>query len=292
MRPSHIFLACLVSIIWGLAFVFTKFGLDSFSAPQLTALRFLIACPLVFFLPRPAVSWSILLAIGLTLFTGQFLLLFFAFEQGMQPGLASITQQTQAFFTVLLAAGFLGDRATPKQWTGMATAFAGLGLIALSLGGDVGALGLGLAIASAFSWAIGNILVKRLGKIPMLPLMAWISLVPPLPALLFSVLLDPAPSLIGAIADASWMSLAAVIYLGAVATILAYAIWGALLTRYSTAVVAPFALLAPCVGMLSSAIVFGEVFGAARYGGMALILLGLAIIVLPMGWGRASRAGK
>ena len=292
MRPSHIILACLASIIWGLAFVFTKFGLDSFSAPQLTVLRFLIACPLVFFLPRPAVSWSMLVAIGLTLFAGQFLLLFFAFKQGMPPGLASITQQTQAFFTVLLAAGFLGERSTPKQWVGMATAFAGLGLIALSLGGDVGALGLGLALASAFSWAIGNVLVKRLGKVSMLPLMAWLSLVPPLPALLVSALLDPAPSLIDAIADASWLSLAAVIYLGAVATILAYAIWGGLLTRYPSSVVAPFALLAPCVGMLSSAIVFGEAFGAARYGGMALILLGLAVIVLPIGWLRASRAGR
>jgi O-acetylserine/cysteine efflux transporter len=71
MRPSHVILACLASVIWGLAFVFTKFGLDSFSAPQLTALRFLVACPLVFFLPRPAVSWSFLAAIGLTLFAGQ-----------------------------------------------------------------------------------------------------------------------------------------------------------------------------------------------------------------------------
>jgi drug/metabolite transporter (DMT)-like permease len=44
--------------------------------------------------------------------------------------------------------------------------------------------------------------------------------------------------------------------------------------------------------MLSSAIVFGEVFGTLRYGGMALILLGLAVIVLPIGWVRASRPGQ
>ena len=85
MRPSDLILACLASIIWGLAFVFTKFGLDSFSAPQLTALRFLIVWPLVFFLPRPAISWPMLVVIGLTLFAGQFLLLFFAFKQGMPP---------------------------------------------------------------------------------------------------------------------------------------------------------------------------------------------------------------
>ena len=44
MRPTDVFLATLVSVIWGLAFVATKVGLESFSATQLTALRFLIAC--------------------------------------------------------------------------------------------------------------------------------------------------------------------------------------------------------------------------------------------------------
>ena len=51
----------------------------------------------------------------MTLFTGQFLLLFFAFAQGMPPGLASVSQQMQAFFTVLLAAVFLGDAPTRRR---------------------------------------------------------------------------------------------------------------------------------------------------------------------------------
>ena len=37
-------LAALTSVIWGLAFVAIKFGLESFSAPSSTAVRFLIAC--------------------------------------------------------------------------------------------------------------------------------------------------------------------------------------------------------------------------------------------------------
>jgi PPOX class probable F420-dependent enzyme len=45
--------------------------------------------------------------------------------------------------------------------------------------------------------------------------------------------------------------------------------------------VAPFALLAPCAGILSSALVFREVFRPMRYASMALILAGLAVIVLP-----------
>jgi drug/metabolite transporter (DMT)-like permease len=72
-------LAALTSVVWGLAFVATKLALDSFSAAQLTALRFLIACLPVLFVKRPPIGWPSLALIGLTLFTGQFLLLFFAF---------------------------------------------------------------------------------------------------------------------------------------------------------------------------------------------------------------------
>ena len=83
---------------------------------------------------------------------------------------------------------------------------------------------------------------------------------------------------------ASWTSLAAALYLGAIATTLAYAIWGRLLARYSTALVAPFALVAPCVGVVGSALAFGELFGAVRSVGMLLNLAGLAVIVLPVRW--------
>jgi O-acetylserine/cysteine efflux transporter len=87
--------------------------------------------------------------------------------------------------------------------------------------------------------------------------------------------------------------MAAVMYLGAIATMLAYAIWGSLLARYPTAMVAPFALLAPCTGVMASALIFGERFGAMRYAGMALILTGLTIIVLPVPWSPYfSRAGR
>jgi O-acetylserine/cysteine efflux transporter len=283
MKPADVALAVLAVTIWGGAFVAIKIGLESFSPAQLTALRFLIAGLPVLFLPRPAIPWRLLLLIGLTLFTGQFLLLFFAYANGMPAGLASIMMQMQALFTVLLAALVLGDIPTRRQAIGMLAAFAGLALIGLTVGSDLRLAGLLLTLGAALSWAIGNVLVKRIpGDVPILPLMVWLSLVPPLPALALSAWLDRGHSLFGALADASLSSLGAAIYLGAVATTLAYAIWGALLRRYSTASVAPFALLAPCVGVVASAMAFAEQFGPLRYAGMALVLLGLAIITLPL----------
>jgi O-acetylserine/cysteine efflux transporter len=289
MKPADAALAVLVSVIWGLAFVATKIALDSFSPPQLTALRFLIACLPALLLPRPRIPWHSLILIGLTLFTGQFLLLFFAFVNGLPPGVASVTQQMQAFFTVGLAAVFLGDVPTARQGAGMAIALAGLILIGLTVDAELSVLGLALAMGGALSWAIGNVLVKRTGDTPMLALVAWLSLVPPIPALAVAAVYDQQPFLIAQLLAASWTSLAAALYLGAIATTLAYAIWGRLLARYSTALVAPFALVAPCVGVVGSALVFGERFGAVRSVGMLLILAGLAVIVLPVRWQASMR---
>ena len=283
MKPHHMLLAGLTSATWGLAFVATKFGLESFSASQLTAIRFLIASIPIPFVVRPSIGWGSLVLIGSTLFAGQFLLLFFAFEAGLQPGLASVTQQMQAFFTVLLSAVFLRDVPSKRQCVGMAVAFGGLALIGLTFGADLKPVALGLALSGALSWGVGNVLLKRSPGIPIFPIIVWASLVPPLPALALSQLQGHATSMVDAMTHASWTGIGGAIYLGAAATMV-YAIWGNLLQRYPAGEVAPFALLTPCIGVLASALVFGEVFSPIRYLGMALIVAGLVVITLPERW--------
>jgi O-acetylserine/cysteine efflux transporter len=281
MALGHLVLVLLVVMIWGLTFVATRVALDDFSPSQLTALRFLIAAVPALFLPRPPLSWRLLILIGLSLFTGQFLFQFFGMALGTPPGLASIVVQTQALFTILLAALALGEWPTRRQWTGTAVAFAGLAVIATTVGRDLTVIGLGLSALSAVSWGIGNVLVKRLPPVDTLPLMAWLSLVPPLPSLALSALLDGPRAAWTALPAASWLGLGAVLYIGLVATALGYTIWGHLLRRYPAATVTPFALLIPFVAAYGSSLAFGERFGPTRLVGMALVLLGLAVIVAP-----------
>jgi O-acetylserine/cysteine efflux transporter len=283
-------LGTLVAVLWGLAFVATRIGLDSFSPAQLAALRFLVAGLPALVLPRPRIGWPLLIACGLTLFAGQFLFQFFGIAHGMPPGLASLVVHTQAFFTVIFAAIFLRERPTARQLVGMALAFAGLLLIAGTTGHDLVPLGLVLTLGSAVSWGVGNIFVKRIHAVPQLELMVWLSLVVPLPALAISAIADGPEALGRAVASATWGGWVAALYLGLVATVLAYTIWGRLLRRYPVAVVAPFSLLVPFVGALSSATVFGERFGPLRLAGMAAVLMGLAVIVVPIDrWARAAR---
>ncbi len=282
MRVRDMGLAVLISVIWGFAFVTYRFGLESFSAAQLTAMRFLFACLPVVFVPRPKLAWRMIVLIGLILFAGQFLLLMMAYALDMPAGLGSVTQQTQAVFTVALAAIFMRELPKLRDALGMTVAFAGLALIALTVGGDLKPAALGLAIAAASSWAIGNLLVKRTGGTPAFALMAWASLVAPWPVLAFSWAVDPQPSLIVAIAHASWLSLAVAFYLGVPSTLIAYGVWSYLLQRYPAAAVAPFSLLSPATGIIASALLLGERFSALRLAGMALILAGLGVIVWPV----------
>jgi O-acetylserine/cysteine efflux transporter len=281
LRAGDAALAVLVAVIWGGALVATRVGLDAFSPAQLAVLRFAIAAVPALVLPRPDISWPALVTIGLTLFTGQFLFQFFAIARGLPPGLASVIVQTQAFVTVLLAALVLGERPARRQAIGMGAALVGVVLIAATVGENLTAAGLALGLASAVSWGIGNVLVKQVGRADMLGLVVWLSLVPPVPALAVSLVLEGPAAFPRALASGAWAGLGSALYLGLVATVLAYAIWGDLLRRYPAAAVAPFALLVPFVGALASAVVFGERFGGARLAGMAFVLLGLVLVALP-----------
>jgi O-acetylserine/cysteine efflux transporter len=281
VRPRDVVLAVVVAVLWGVAFVATRVGLDSFSPPQLAALRFAIAAVPALVLPRPRVAVSALTAIGLTLFAGQFLFQFFGIAAGTPVGVAAVVVHAQALVTIVLAAVVLGERPRPGQWLGAGLALAGLALIALTIGGDLTALGLTLTLLSPLSFGVGNVLLKRLGSGDGAGLVAWLSLVVPLPAMALSIGLDGPGALPHALARAPWSGWGAALYLGLVATTLAYALWGALLRRHPTTTVAPFALLVPLVGAVAAAVVFGERFGPLRLAGMAVVLLGLAVILLP-----------
>src|SRR5215831_9075018 len=91
MRFRDTVLVVPTSVIWGLAVVETKLGLDGFSAAEPTALRFPIASVPVFLTPRPRIAWRRLIEIGLTLFTRAFLPLFLAFKAGMPAVLLTAT---------------------------------------------------------------------------------------------------------------------------------------------------------------------------------------------------------
>lgn len=281
MRTVHVLLALLVAAVWGVNFVVIRIGLDSFPPLLFTALRFIFAAlPLVFFVRRPPMPLALLIAIGMTLGAVQFGLLFVSMSVGLSPGLASLVMQAQAFFTLLLAWALLGERPSPMQIAGILVAFAGIGLIALTVGGDVTALGLSLAIGGALAWAAANLMVRKAGRVDMLALMAHMSLVPPVPLLALSFLVEGWQADLSALAGFTLEGLLALLYIALAATVFGFAVWGMLIRTYGAGRIAPFSLLVPVFGMSASALVFGEAFGPLRIAAAALVILGLVLTLV------------
>ena len=279
MRPLDIALALAVTLIWGMAFVITRTALDSLSPALLMAVRFVVSALPVLFVPRPAIGWRQLTAIGASLFLGQFLFQFIGIAWGVPPGLAAVIVQSQALFTVGFAAVLIGQVPTIRQAGGLVLASCGLVAIALTSGVEFSFAAFMLILISPICFALGNILMKRAGATDMVALVAWASLVPPLPGLALALVTEGPAGIAQALIDTSAAGWLSALYLGLVATTLGYALWGRLVARYPAATVAPFALMVPFVGAGASAIVFGETFGPLRLAGMALVLGGLAILI-------------
>ncbi|MCE6075087.1 EamA family transporter [Agrobacterium vitis] len=283
MKPQHILLALLVAAIWGINFTVISVGLGSFPPLLLAALRFAIAATPALLLPRPNIRWPLFIWIGATLFLGQFALLFTGMAVGITAGLASVVLQSQAFLTILIASTFLRERPTFRQITGTLVAFAGLVVIADTAGGtDFTMTGLGLCLAAALCWAVGNVLLRRAGTaVDMFALMAWLSLIPPIPLLGMSLIVDGPATLGHAMQAMSWGGVGTVLYIAVLSTTLCFAIWGQLLKKYPASAVAPFSLLVPIFGAASGALFLGEKFETTRIVGMIMVTTGLVVIVIP-----------
>ncbi|WP_140918905.1 O-acetylserine/cysteine exporter [Limnobaculum xujianqingii] len=266
--------------------VVIKMGLHNMPPLLLAGLRFmLVAFHALLFVARPKIPFRLLLGYGITISFGQFAFLFSAIKFGMPAGLASLVLQSQAFFTIIIAASVFNERLQAKQFAGIALAVVGvLVLVEASLNGqDVTMLGFMLTLAAAFCWASGNIFNKLIMQHEVRPavmsLVVWSALIPIIPFLVASALLEGPELMLKSLIEIDTITILSLVYLAFVATIIGYGIWGALLGRYETWRVAPLSLLVPVVGMTSSALFLGETLTLLQLLGALLIMAGLYINV-------------
>ena len=280
MKPADICIAVLVAVIWGLAFVASRIALDEISPTLLTALRFTIAAVPCLFVPRPKVSWPILIAISFTLFLGQFLTQAYGIAHGVPVGLTSVIVQSQALFTVGFAAALFDERPSRMQTLGIAVAACGLLMICGTVGYDFSVSAFAVLMISPISFAAGNLLLRRARGVSMFDLAAWLCLIAAVPMLALTLVNDGAQPTWYALSHMSLKVLMCMLGIGLVSTCTAYWLWGRLLRDYTAAQVVPFALLVPFVGSAASSIVFNETFGPLRLAGMLTVVAGIAVMLL------------
>ena len=288
MSVKDMLLALCVVVAWGVNFVVIKLGLQGMPPFLLAGLRFtLVAFPAIFFVRRPPIPLRWLVVYGMTISFGQFAFLFLAIKLGMPAGLASLVLQAQAFFTLLLGALLLAERLRWNHIVGIIIAT--LGMFLLATAGMEGQTSAGitlttmmLTLSAALSWGLGNItnkIIMRNRSVPIMSLVVWSALVPIVPFFACSLLFDGQAAIVYSLLHIGLQTVLALFYLAFVATIVGYAIWGNLLSRYETWRVAPLSLLVPVVGIVTAALVLDEHLSGQQMLGAAVIILGLLVNV-------------
>ncbi|WP_347469439.1 DMT family transporter [Burkholderia stagnalis] len=260
----------------------TAGGLPPFTA---TALRFLIATPLLFALMRaqrlrwPRVSRrdAALLVVQAAAGGVGYTVLLISGTRLSSPLDAGVMLGTLPAMSTLIAAVLLRERQTPRDWAAAALATSGVLLVTFTPGHAAPSMqtlaGDALVLAAVACEAVFILLNRRLAT-PLAPLV----LSTAMSGLGFVLALVPAAFEWRA-AAAGWTTgaVAAIVYYALVPTVLGYLCWYAGSARTSGTEAALFTAIAPVSAVLFAVTLFGEALNATRLAGIALVVAGMLV---------------
>ncbi|MDE1168247.1 MAG: EamA family transporter [Pseudomonas sp.] len=278
MKMTHLLLALLIMIIWGLNFSITKVGLESINPLILAGIRFLLcALPAIFLVGLPRTLWRHVASYGLLFGVGVWGLVNLGISSGLSAGIASLVLQTSAFFSIAMGVWFCRESFNRVQLYGMLIAALGLASVLLIDDGSVTFDGLILVVVGAFALGAANIIIKKADTREVFNFLVWASLFAPLPLFALELLLNGTQGFTSLATQLDNAAITSILFQVYPNTLFAYWVWNTLLNQYSVSTVAPLTLLVPVFGMLGSILIFNEAITPDKVVAATLILLGLAV---------------
>jgi drug/metabolite transporter (DMT)-like permease len=271
----------LLALIWGSSFMFIKVAVRELSPATLIlgrlglaaltlAVVVLVAGGARTTLAELRAHAPALVAVGLVNTAAPFWLLSWG-ETRLDSGLASIIQASVPIFNVVIALGFFREqRVTGPRLVGVGVGFVGVALLvgAQPNGKLLGALAV---VGMAACYAVGGLLARHhLAEARAEVVALGTTAVAALAALPAGVV--QAPSHVP-----SWEVAGSVAILGVVGTAFAYLLFFTVVAGAGAAYASLVTYLVPPVALAYGALFLGERFGAAAFGGLALILGGVAL---------------
>ena len=169
-RLRGLVLATITSVLWGTVPVAGKIALGGMSAPLLSVLRLLLAGLVLAALLgrsrfRSGMRPSRLVALAALGLGANYVFYMWGLEHA-GAGTSQVLIQTAPLFLILLGIFVLGERPSPWEWAGIAGATFGVLLVSWEETSELSgsALGIGLVLVSALTWAVYAVAHKRLGR--------------------------------------------------------------------------------------------------------------------------------
>lgn len=281
MKPTSILMAIAVPTLWGFGFAISKaaLGEDGFPPILLTALRFSVtALALVWFFRPPVKFFRQLFVISLVSATIQYSLTYTGLD-GVDASIAAIVVQLEIPFAAILAAILFKDHLGWRRTLGMLLAFVGIGLLAGEPRVQANPFSVFLVASGAFVWALGQMLIKKLGgKIDGFTLVAWVAAFAAPQLFLSSWIFEDGQW--QAIRSVGWVGWAVVAYLGLIMNGVGYTMWYHILGKHDVNQVAPFLLLVPVASVITAVLFLGEPLTMLVLIGGSVVVAGVGIITI------------
>jgi drug/metabolite transporter (DMT)-like permease len=282
-----------LALVWGASFLFIKVAVRELSPATLVLGRVgLAALTLAVVVPlvvggrqtvaelRANAGWLVVVALVNT--AAPFWLLSWG-ETRVGSGLASIVQASVPIFIAVLSFGFFRDvRVTGARLAGTAIGFVGVALL-VSAQPHGKALGALAVVGMAFGYAVGSLLMARhLNGVRPLVIALASTAVSTLVLAPFGIAQAPhhAPG---------WKVIGAVVALGVPGTAFGYLLFFGLIVGAGASYASLVTYLIPPIALVYGAVLLGERFGASAFGGLALILGGVALGTGAVGTARIRR---
>ena len=266
-----------VAVTWGMGLVFAKAAIAHFPPILLMSLRFTVtALALVWFVRMPLGQFRKLALIAFVSAAIQYSMTYSALKW-LDAGVAGLIVQLEVPFLTLLGAVVLAERTGWRKWMGITLAFVGVWQISGEPRIAEAWWAVLLLSGGAFTWAIGQVMIRQLSDISGLTVTAWIAVMAAPQLLVMSLLFEDGH--IAAIAAAGVIVWGAVLYLGLVMNLVGYGLWYTLVRRNPVSQVAPFLLLLPITTVLGGWVFLDEVLSQQVLLGGAIVLAGVGLIM-------------
>jgi drug/metabolite transporter (DMT)-like permease len=286
MNRRYLAMLVLLALVWGSSFMFIKVAVRHLDPSTLilgrvgvAAVVLAVVVPLMLGAGQTAAAlrthWRWLVVVGIVNTAAPFWLLSWG-ETRLDSGLASIIQASVPIFNALIAYGFFhAERVSGRRLAGVGIGFVGVALLvgAQPSGKLLGALAV---VGMALCYAAGGLMARQhlAGAAPQVVALGT-SAVAAVVALPAGVAQAPGHF-------PGWAAVGSVAVLGVVGTAFAYLLFFTINAGAGPAYASLVTYLVPPVALVYGALFLDESFGLAAFGGLALILLGVALGSAPV----------